>query len=205
MVHDKREAILEAAEVLFAADGFEGTSTRALAARAGVNLAMLSYYFGSKEGVFETLIQRRTGKTYEDIQRIDNQSITQWEKLDAVVDLYVDKVLGNGCLHKIIAREMASSQRAEIKEAMTAAFLRNSQAIIKIIHDGQAQGLFRVVDAPLTCASLIGTIFQIINSSAFAEGLTGHPVVIDGVFTDYTKTRLKRYLKDLLRAQLTAH
>ena len=53
----KREQILEVAEELIAENGFSGTSVRALAAKAGINVAMISYYFGSKEKLFEALVE----------------------------------------------------------------------------------------------------------------------------------------------------
>ncbi|WP_431212540.1 TetR family transcriptional regulator [Puia sp. P3] len=54
---DKREHILTSAEKLFAEKGFDGTSVRDIAQLAGVNLAMISYYFGSKEKLLEALIE----------------------------------------------------------------------------------------------------------------------------------------------------
>ena len=48
---DARRRILEAALEMFATVGYEGTSTRHLAERAGVNLPAIQYYFGSKEGL----------------------------------------------------------------------------------------------------------------------------------------------------------
>ncbi len=56
---DTVSRILDAAEVLFAEHGFEGTAMRALTARAGVNLAAVNYHFGSKEGLFQRIFQRR--------------------------------------------------------------------------------------------------------------------------------------------------
>jgi AcrR family transcriptional regulator len=47
-----REAILDAAREQFAQHGFGGATMRAIAAEAGVDLALLSYYFGSKSGLF---------------------------------------------------------------------------------------------------------------------------------------------------------
>jgi AcrR family transcriptional regulator len=47
-----REAILEAARGRFAAQGFEGATMRAIARDAGVDPALVSYYFGSKSGLF---------------------------------------------------------------------------------------------------------------------------------------------------------
>ncbi len=49
---DTRERIREAARVRFLADGYQAVSLRAIAAEAGVDVALVSYYFGSKQGLF---------------------------------------------------------------------------------------------------------------------------------------------------------
>jgi AcrR family transcriptional regulator len=59
MNNDKREHIMEVAVELFATNGFEGTSIRQLAQRADVNIAMIHYYFGSKEKLFETMLEHK--------------------------------------------------------------------------------------------------------------------------------------------------
>jgi TetR/AcrR family transcriptional regulator, regulator of cefoperazone and chloramphenicol sensitivity len=53
---DTRRRILDAALELFAAEGYDGASTRLLAERAGVNLPAIQYYFGSKEGLYRAVI-----------------------------------------------------------------------------------------------------------------------------------------------------
>ena len=60
---DTRDRILDAALELFARDGVEATSTRALAERAGVNEVTLFRHFGTKEGILEGLVQRETDLT----------------------------------------------------------------------------------------------------------------------------------------------
>lgn len=57
--HETRSRILDAAEELFMQHGFEGTSTRRLTARAGVNLAAVNYHFGSKGALIEAVFRRR--------------------------------------------------------------------------------------------------------------------------------------------------
>ncbi|MFN8006104.1 MAG: TetR family transcriptional regulator [Terriglobia bacterium] len=54
-----RERILNSAERMFARHGFEATSLRAIIVEAKVNLASVHYYFGSKEGLFRAVFQRR--------------------------------------------------------------------------------------------------------------------------------------------------
>ena len=58
---DPREAILDAAEAVFADNGFDGATTRAIAEQAGVNAALIHYYFRSKEKLFEAVVARRSG------------------------------------------------------------------------------------------------------------------------------------------------
>lgn len=54
-----KERILEAAEALFMAHGYEATSLRAITAAAEANLAAVNYHFGSKEELFEAVLTRR--------------------------------------------------------------------------------------------------------------------------------------------------
>ena len=54
-----KDCILDVAERLFAAHGFEGTSLRKIMAQAGVNPAAVHYHFGSKEVLIEEILNRR--------------------------------------------------------------------------------------------------------------------------------------------------
>jgi AcrR family transcriptional regulator len=58
---DARSAILDAAERAFAELGFGGASLRAIARQAGVNQALVHYYFDNKDGLFSAVIDRRAG------------------------------------------------------------------------------------------------------------------------------------------------
>lgn len=55
---DTREAILDAAEELFAEHGFDKTSLREITSRADVNLAAVHYHFGSKEALISAVLER---------------------------------------------------------------------------------------------------------------------------------------------------
>jgi AcrR family transcriptional regulator len=54
-----REALLDAAEMLFAEHGYDAVSIRNITGRANVRLAMASYHFGTKENLFDAVIARR--------------------------------------------------------------------------------------------------------------------------------------------------
>ncbi|WP_156713487.1 TetR family transcriptional regulator [Nitratireductor arenosus] len=67
--NDVSTAILFAGERAFAEFGYNGASMRAIAREAGVNQAMIAYYFGSKEGLLEAIMRRRS--TFVNTQRQD--------------------------------------------------------------------------------------------------------------------------------------
>ncbi|WP_424443939.1 TetR/AcrR family transcriptional regulator [Phenylobacterium hankyongense] len=56
---DLREAILNAAEGLFSRHGFYGVTVRQVAAEAGVDTALIHYYFGAKRELFDSVFARR--------------------------------------------------------------------------------------------------------------------------------------------------
>ncbi len=56
---DTKQSILDSSEVLFARNGYRGTSLRLITDRAGVNLAAVNYHFGSKKALLEEVIRRR--------------------------------------------------------------------------------------------------------------------------------------------------
>ncbi|MFO7982053.1 MAG: TetR family transcriptional regulator, partial [Desulfuromonadales bacterium] len=69
---DTKERILDAAEGLFAREGFHGTSLRAITTRAAVNLAAVNYHFGSKDTLIEAVFERRlTPLNRLRLQRLD--------------------------------------------------------------------------------------------------------------------------------------
>ena len=51
-----RLKLMTVAEKLFAEKGFHGTSTRDLARESGMNISLISYYFGNKEGLYKAIL-----------------------------------------------------------------------------------------------------------------------------------------------------
>jgi AcrR family transcriptional regulator len=200
---DKREHILNVAEELFAEKGFDGTSVRDIAQHAGVNLAMISYYFGSKEKLLESLIELRAGYAYGILEELNkDESLSPWDKVDRLVDFYVDRIIHNMRFHTIMWQE--SSQRSEeIKNRTIGIKLRNLEQITKIIADGQQKKLFRQVDISMTVGTIMGTISYYTHSKAYScVNLALKEDINDEQYHQRLSTRLKAHLKHLLRAHL---
>jgi AcrR family transcriptional regulator len=200
---DKREHILTVAEGLFGDKGFDGTSVRDIAQTAGVNLAMISYYFGSKEKLMESLIEYRVNHYYTVLEELSqNTTLTPWEKIDNLVDFYVNRIINNLPFHNIMHQQAVSSRSAELRELIINIKLRNMGLIKSIIQDGQAKGLFRQVDYEMTVGSMMGTITSLTQSKEYGCRILEVDWTNEDEYRKIAGERLRPHLKRLLRAHL---
>jgi len=100
------ERILASATAEFAANGFHGARTQAIADAAGINKAMLHYYFRSKENLYSRVIAAAFKRI---LTRVSMTWIEQGpirERVEKVVDAYMDSYEENPALLKIVLREV---------------------------------------------------------------------------------------------------
>jgi AcrR family transcriptional regulator len=199
---DKKDHILQVAEELFAQNGFEGTSIRDLAAKADVNLAMISYYFGSKEKLFEEMVQRRTFYMRQMMQQLKESDTDPWHKVYTIIDMYVDKILSNVGFHKILLREITMELRSEMNIVICDIVSQNAMQFAAIINDGIKKKVFKKVDVPLTIATILGTINQSTSSKKVICKVLGEDPETYSVNSEEHKNRLKKHLKLLITAHL---
>lgn len=85
------EKIIAAARKVFLNKGFSATRTRDIAEEAGINLALLNYYFRSKQKLFELVMQEKIQKLFGKLVPIINDvSTTLEEKIELMVDNYIE-------------------------------------------------------------------------------------------------------------------
>ncbi len=202
---DKKEQIINKAIELFAQKGFEGTSIRDLANSAGVNIAMINYYFGSKEKLFECLVAHKAAYTRGLLDEIVNDnSLSDIEKIDRIIDNYITRIFTNRIFHRVIHQEMMLNQRESLQQAIVKVLFPNSLTIKKVIETGIRNNTFKKVDPALTIATLIGTINQVLLSKTMCNKLLdkqdGYIPYDDPKF----KKRIAEHLKQLMHSHLLA-
>lgn len=161
---DKKTDILRAAEKLFAEFGYEGTSTRQISKESGANMAMINYYFGSKEGVFLEIMEDRISGFKSQLNLIAEEKVPAKEKLLKVVEQYARRIFSNVCFHKMMHRELSLTQRPEMFTQIKDAMAQNLNVIESIINGGIAEGSFRQVDVRMSIVSIMGTISMVATS-----------------------------------------
>ncbi len=103
-----KDRILTVAEQLFARKGYSSTTTREIAAAAGVNKALISYYFSSKENLYKTIIIGNMDTVFEAIIGGLAQDLSAEEVIDVIVDSYYDLFHSKpDILPSLFARELA--------------------------------------------------------------------------------------------------
>jgi AcrR family transcriptional regulator len=198
----KKEIILKAAEELFAEHGYEGTSVRKLAKYANVNIAMISYYFGSKEKLFEELVEFRASVLREKLRGVNENVEDPSQRIECVVSLIVDRIFTNPLFHKMVHREISLQQRSGMNDRIVNILLKNIEQVKKMIQDGIKKKVFRNADVELVICSLFSTTSQVAQSSAFSEKLLGLKIGISEKQNEQIRMRLKNYLCDLLKHYL---
>jgi AcrR family transcriptional regulator len=199
----KKNSILNVALDLFGHKGFEGTSVREIALRSKVNLAMINYYFGSKEKLFESVVELKANFLKELFEKLlDDPKLSAIEKMDVVIDSYVNRIFANPLFNHILHRELSLDMRTQMHEKIIEILLRNVQIIKKIITGGIATGVFRKVDPELTVATIIGTINQLVMSEELCRKLIQKNKVFNLYQSKKFRERVSNHLKQLVRFHL---
>ncbi len=199
--NDKQIQILEIAEKLFAEHGFDGTSVRDIAKNADINVAMISYYFGSKEKLFESLILYRAGDLRIQLENLSKEETTPVEKLNKILDLYITKIHSNKYIYRILHFELSSKKGQRKFDSFTEVKKANLITLQNIIEDGQLKGVFRKnINVALIPSTIFGTYIHFqMNRPFFEEVLE---LKTENDFYDYVNTELTAHIKQLIKGLL---
>jgi AcrR family transcriptional regulator len=206
MVHNEKQiAIIDTAEKLFSRNGFEGTSVRDIAHEAGINVAMISYYFGSKEKLMEAIFERKTSYLKVKIENlIDNKTITPYEKICLLIDDYVDRFYNQREFHKVMMREQIMEKNTVVMTAIIELKKKNLESITELITEGQNAGVFRRnIDVMMMVTTMVGTVSQMFTSCRFYKEVSHMEQLTDEEFMELAKKKLRVHLKILFKALLT--
>ena len=201
---DKKDHILDVAEKVFSELGFDGASTRTISGEAGVNMAMLNYYFGSKEGLLLAVFNRKIISFQNLLQNLGNDdSMTAWSKIEKYIEMYTERVVNNNCFQKMLYQEMSMQRRGDLADKISEILMKNVSEVRKILKDGIDNGEFnKDIDMEMVIATIYGTKNFIINAPLLTSNMLGYDVQNDKLLEERLKPRIEAYLKKLLKAYL---
>jgi AcrR family transcriptional regulator len=161
---EARARIAAAAEALFAARGYDGTAIRDIAKKAGVNGAMIHYYFGSKEGLYRDILEAAASTVRALLIETSSPATSTRDRLASFVDAYAQYILNHPNLARILYREMLTGGKHIMHVAQKYA-VTNYTILKNTIAEGVQAGELRSIDLELAPISLMGmvVIFQFLR------------------------------------------
>ena len=109
------QKILEAAKQVFFDKGMHGARMQDIADKAGINKAMLHYYFRSKEKLFETIFTEAIGSLFPKLSSILESEQTVFKKIEMICVEYINQVSNTPYLPIFILSEASRRQDVFLK------------------------------------------------------------------------------------------
>ena len=199
--NEKQIIILEVAETLFAEKGFDGTSIRNIAKEAKINIAMVSYYFGSKERLLESLILYRTSDLKLQLDNLIHEDLEPIAKINKLIELYINRINCNRGIYRILHFEFTSKKTESNLQVFSELKKGNLKSLEAIIVEGQTKGVFRKdVIIPLITPTILGTFFHFHMNKAFFQNLLN--LKTEDLYNNYIKTNLTKHIQQTIKALL---
>lgn len=199
--NDKQIQILEVAEKLFAENGFDGTSIRDISKEAKINIAMVSYYFGSKERLLEALVLQKTAGLKLQLENLLAENLEPIAKVNKLVAFYVDRIDRSRGIYRILHFELSSKKNILNLQSFSDIKKMNLKSLEIIIKDGQSKGVFRKnVIIPLITPTILGTYFHFYMNKPFFEELLN--LKTEASYNHYIKNDLTKHIQQTIKALL---
>ena len=110
------QKIIDAAETVFHEKGYDGARMQEIADKANINKGLLHYYFKSKDALFDAIFKMAVKRMSGNIHSILKMEISLEEKIDLIIDSYMNLLLRNSSLPRFVITEINKDSDKFIKK-----------------------------------------------------------------------------------------
>ena len=154
-----RDAVFQAAAVLFSARGFSGVSVEDIAGSAAVNKAMIYYHFADKLTLYRNVVADMLNAVGGRVSSIAESAAAPSVKLDRFIESFVRLADERPWFPTLMLREIAEG--APHLDLDTLAHIRTVfVGFGRILHEGEAAGVFRKIHPILAYTSIVGPLIM---------------------------------------------
>lgn len=195
------EKIKNAARTVFHKKGYAATRTRDIAEEAGINLALLNYYFRSKEKLFDIIMLESMQGFFKSVKDVfNNDKTTLDNKIELVVSNYIDLLIENPDIPLFILSEIRQHPGELIAKMGMKEIIMQSY-FIKQFQQGIKDGKIAPVNPLHFIMNVMGmTVFPFVGSPI----LKGIGNLSEKNFNDLMKERkalIPKWIKATLKAK----
>lgn len=172
---ESRAAILKAAVREFAQEGVAGARTDAIARLAGVNKALLYYYFKDKDALYQAVLDQVFGGVRNAIHQALSQDVPPREKLATYVCAHFDYIASNPLYPRIVQAEFLRAGRdpSRLQRIAKTYFRPVFIELSELLKQGEQTGEFRSVNPIHFIPSMISVIVFFFNTAPIMKLMSG--------------------------------
>src|SRR5712671_1333214 len=169
---ESRAAILQAAAKEFSEHGIAGARTDSIARAAGVNKALLYYYFKDKETLYGSVLDNAFSGMKTKVFQVLDSDLPPRQKIMAYVGAYFDFIASNQIYPKLMQREMMRAREGHtehIDRLVKTYFQPLYRRVGELLQKGISEGEFRKVDPAHFVPSMVAMIVFYFSSAPVME------------------------------------
>jgi TetR/AcrR family transcriptional regulator len=191
---ETRERILTAGLDVFSENGFDGTTTRAIAARAGVNLGLIKYHFGSKEELWRAAVDRVFESLWQVLASLDPGVVDDPSRASTVVRTAVRFAARNPAFVRLMNDE-CKRDSPRMRWLTDRHGKRLYDASVAALEHARAEGTLPDISPIHLFYMFIGAVGMIFSQAPECERLTGiDPTTSDEMIEQHADAIEKLFL-----------
>ncbi len=151
-----RDALLQAARAVMTEKGLPRVTAREVAARAGVQPALVNYYFGGKQGLLQAVTEAVASEMLDRLRRSVAAEGSVAERLRSLIQGWIAALAQDPYAPRLIVEQVLFADAAAIDDFVERFGRANLEALRSLFEEGRASGQTRGIEPMFLLPSLIG-------------------------------------------------
>jgi len=196
---NQRDALLRAARALCAAQGTHAATVRAIARRAGVDPGLVTYYFGSRDGLLRAVIEQAAREGRARFAAAAPVSGRAEDRLRAVVTQLLGVLRAEPYLPRLIVERVILGDARARARYMREVVAPVAAVFATIVEEGTERGELRAVDARFLLQAIVGTCLFFFLAAPVSSRALGIDPRADRVVDAFVAHTVDLVLRGVLR------
>jgi TetR/AcrR family transcriptional regulator len=194
------EQILAAAKKVFVRDGMTGARMQDIADEAGINKALLHYYFKNKEKLFEVIFMEAAHRLFPKINEIFTAELPLFDKIERFCDEYITLVMENPYLPLFVLNEINRDPDYFLRKVWKGKSTPNPEKFLAQIMAEKANGTIKDIQPMHLLMNMLSmTIFPFVAKPMLQKNM-GLNEQQFRLLMEQRKTEIPRFIIDSIRA-----